>query len=163
MNYAEIKHVWPGERSEEALELGNPHLAAMLLWDAIGKKWAPAVNFMFEPAQFWPLWKDERLPLHQRATLGMTYDGAYLLSTDYARAASDIRRTIEDLGISGHWPTIAQFLENGPASPAVGFYWTSVSEDPYKGVWDEDTDEQGPPDWSKFWSLYEGLEDADRT
>lgn len=47
-------------------------------------------NWMFQDAKLRPLWKDRKVPVHQRTALGMTYDRVFSLKNDYARAAADI-------------------------------------------------------------------------
>lgn len=161
MSYTTIKAIWPGERVESVGELHNAWGSAPFIWDAICKRYLGG-NWISNSEKLWPLWEDQKLPLHQRAVLAMTYDRMYLVRADYARASADIRRFLEDftgaVDRANHWPAIAELLESNPDYPAIGFHMTSVADDPWRGPYDEEIDEYEPIDWSKAWSLYEYLD-----
>jgi hypothetical protein len=110
--------------------------------------------------KLWDLATDDRLPAYQRAVLLMTFDLAYILAADYLRAAADIRLFLKDFPdqngerrILNHWPDIARILETATC-PAIGFYMTSVTPDPWIGPYNEETDTSRPFDWSPTFSVY---------
>lgn len=165
MSKATIVRIWPGEKTECDIDLRNAFGFGPSVWGNVCQKYLGDGNWMMQEKKLWPLWRDERLPLHQRAVLGMTYDRVYILKEDYARAAEDIRKYLADFPVDdrkiNHWPAIAEYLESNPDCPAVGFWGTSVCENPWQGEYDEELDDYGSVDWSDKWSLYEHLEVSD--
>jgi hypothetical protein len=153
MSYTTILHVFPGEKIECGEELKNAWGSAPYVWDWLIKKYIDAEsNMMYEKSakQLWPLWKNESIPLHQRAVLLMTFDRAYVSKENYQRAADDIRAFLQDFNnteVVNHWPRIAEIFESNPDVPAIGFWHTSVSENPFNGGWDEQNEGYFPPDW----------------
>ncbi len=171
MSYTTIKAVWPGEKHEDLEELRNSHGSAPVVWGEMAARYIPDCGgnrfaYSFHDEKLWPLWKRMDIPKHQRAVLTMTYDNTYVLKCDYARAAADIRAWLADFPQPGeyanHWPRIAELFESNPDIPAIAFHWTSVCEDPYQGEYDEETEEYGPPDWPRYWGMYEQLDALDR-
>jgi hypothetical protein len=171
MSFTNVYAVWPGDRHNELAELRNGHLGAPIVWGEIFAKHCdvsespyPKSAYMFRTEELWPLWKRTDIAKHQRAVLGMTYDNAYIEREHYSRAAADIRATISDLELPAHshWPRIADIFESNPDCPAIGFRWTSVCEDPFKGEWDEEAEDYGPPDWKQKWSMYPLLDSFDQ-
>jgi hypothetical protein len=159
MSTTTVYGVWPDEKKvEEIAEYGNAWHSAPLLWDGLANRYLGVDSFMFHADRLWKLAKDARLSRAQRAVLTLTFDNAIIMAEDYDRAANDIKEMMGDLLIGGHWVRIADLLASKPDSPAIGFYWTSVSENPFDGGWteDEEGDEvEVPLDYTKFWSVYE--------
>lgn len=164
MSYTTIKAIWPGEKHEDLQELRNSHGSAPVIWDAMCQKYLGTEPFMYFSVtdKLWPLWKDMSIPEHQRAVLFMTYDQVYVSKKDYARAAADIRKFLQDFPQSServnHWPAIAALFESDPDIPAIGLHCTSVSEDPFQGPWNEETEEYDQPDWSACNDIYADLD-----
>jgi len=169
MSSTTIKAIYPGERVEDIEELRNSWGSAPHVWDAMFKRYVPQKHeydswMTDRDGRLWKLWDREDIPRHQRAVLGLTFDRAYVLKKDYAQAAADIRQFLQDFPVSSghanHWPHIAALFESDPAFPAIGFQWTSVSEDTFQGPWNEEKEDFDPLDWSKCWSLYDEPEAA---
>lgn len=159
MSCTTIKAVWPGEKAEHIATLPNAWASAPAVWEALGKRYLAqdlAAVFKNNGADIWPLAERQDIPRSVRAVLVMTLDGAIIMRKDYAQAAGDIEDATHQLGMErSHWPRIADLLRSDPDCLAIGFYWTSVGEDPFQGDWNEDADQHDPPDWSKLWSVYE--------
>ena len=166
MSYTTIIHIYPDDRIEHGMELHNSWGGAMAIWTAMKERylpWASYSIFMGESAQqLWDLWKDERLPIHHRAVMMMTFDTAYVPKTRYQQAAQDIRHFLLDFpemaGKANHWPIIAKMYKRDPDVPAIGIWHTSVSENPFDGHWNEEREEYDPPDWSELYDIYKELE-----
>lgn len=171
MSYTTIYAVTPGEGHSEIEDLRNGHGSAPVVW---GKMFARYVGgsgryadteYMFRTEELWPLWKRMDIPKSQRAVLAMTFDNAYVARENYARAAADIRAFLTafdlDPNYVNHWPRIAEVFESNPDSPAIGFRWTSVCENPFEGEWNEEREEYDAPDWSRKWEMYEQLDQLD--
>lgn len=165
-----IKAIYPGERVEDIEELRNSWGSAPHVWDALFKRYVPQKHeydswMTDRDGRLWKLWEREDVPRHQRAVLGMTFDRAYVLKKDYGRAAADIRQFLEDFpvasGHANHWPHIVALFESDPAFPAIGFQWTTVSDDTFQGAWNDEKEGYDPLDWSKCWSLYDEFDPAD--
>lgn len=164
MSSTTIKAIYPGERVEDIEVLRNSWGSAPHVWDALFKRYVPPKHeydswMMDCDGRLWKLWDREDIPRHQRAVLGLTFDKAYVLKKDYTQAAADIRQFLEDFPVASrhanHWPHIVALFESDPAFPAIGFRWTSVSEDTFQGPWNEEKEDHDPLDWSKCWSLYD--------
>lgn len=160
MSYTTIKAVWPGEKVEDLKELRNSHGAAPVIWNEIAKKYLGLRDYAYSSRtdDLWPLCERPDMPTHHRAVLMMTYDYALVMKADYRQAAADIRAFLDDFppraGYVNHWGAIADVFDGNPDCPAIGFHMTSLSEDPFDGPYDEETDEEDPPDWSMFWDVY---------
>lgn len=159
MSTTAVYGVWPDEKKvEEVAEYSNGWHSAPLLWDELAKRYLGVDSFMFHADRLWKLVKDDRLSRSQKAVLTMTFDNAIIMAEDYEQAVRDIKEVMGDLLIGGHWVRIADLLASKPNSPAIGFYWTSVSENPFDGGWTENDDGEDvelPLDYTKFWSVYE--------
>lgn len=164
MSYTTIKAIWPGEKHEDLQELKNSHGSAPVIWAALCEKYYGTKNYMMPGIldRLWPRWKNLSIPEHHRSVLMMTYDRAYVVKKDYARAAKDIRNFLTEFLLDrdyiNHWPTIAKLYESDPDIPAIGLYCTSLSEDPFEGPWNEEKEEYEQPDWSKCYDLYAELD-----
>ena len=166
MSYTTILSVFPNVSVNEEMELRNGWLTAPIIWNFLAKTYLNKPNFMMvgdNAKELWALHLDKRVPKHQRNVLKITFDRWYIVEADYERAAQDIRATIADIEktgeMIGHWPMIADFLEGKldlkPHFPAVGFHWTSVSENPFDAQSSQDEDEVSPTvDWEATTQLY---------
>lgn len=163
MSSTTIKGVRPGEMAEDLVELRNSHGSAPVVWSQMLVTYLGTKEhaWLWDSDRLWPLNKRLDIPLHHRAVLTITYDNAVVLQKDYARAAADIRAWLVDFPVDAerinHWPEIAALFESAPDVPGIGFHMTSVTEDPFLGPWDEETEEYGLPDFSRFWSVYDHL------
>ena len=164
MSYTTIKALWPGEKHEDYKELRNSHGSGPAIWDAMCQKYlGGGKSWLFENwDHLWALWKNKTIPTHHRAVLMMTFDRAYVTKKDYPRAASGIRQFLKDFPPNpeyvNHWSEIADLYELDPDIPAIGLYCTSVSDDPFEGEWNEETEKYDQIDWSKCYDLYKGLD-----
>lgn len=159
MSYTTVIHLWPGERIEPKEELHNSWGSGPVIWNAMAMKHLGARDCGYNDHidRLWPLWKHLGIPEHQRAVLMMTYDRAYVVKSDYARAAKDIRAFIVDFpteGRANHWPRLAEIFESDSDAPAIGLHCTSVTENPFQGDWNEEKEDYDPIDWSKCFSVY---------
>jgi len=162
MSCTTIKAIWPGEKCEDLEELRNGHGSAPIVWGALSKKYLGGEHkWLFEYETLFDLHNRLNIPRYLRAVLMITYDRAYVLRKDYAQASADIRNFLSAADIPAnyvnHWPRIADLFDSNPDIPAIGFHMTSVSDDPFSGDWNEETEERNPPDWSKCWSVYYSL------
>lgn len=165
MSYATVKALWPGEKVESLKEFRNQYWGAFCIWNELGQRYLALEAHMVlrHTDRLWPLWKDLSIPRHHRAVLTMTYDRIFIARGDYARAAEDIRQFIQDFpavadSIDSHWPQLLSLLESNPTCPAIGFQWSSVSEDLFTGPWNDDTNDNDPLNWSAFYDMYAELD-----
>lgn len=160
MSYTTVKAVWPGEKHEDLEELRNSHGSAPVIWGALCERYIGERNaWLFNPEPLWALYKRQDIPSCLRAVLMMTFDRVYVEKKDYGRAAEDIREFLRIApppeNFVNHWPRIAEIFESDPDIPAIGFCCTSVSEYLFNGEWNEEKEEYAPPEWSRFWSVYD--------
>jgi hypothetical protein len=87
----------------------------------------------------------------------MTFDRAYVEKKDYAQASDDIGQFMTKHNIGGHWVRIRDLFASNPDHPAIGFQFTSVSENPFAGDWNEEKEDYDPVDWSEAYSVYDEL------
>lgn len=164
MSSTVILAVWPGVRVCERGSLSNSWGSAPHVWNAL---WREAQRrciieklYEYDDAissshadDLWPLWKDPRFPVHQRAVLALTFDRWYVKRADYERLACDIEQFFEDYPLPAtsvnHWPTICELLRSDEAKkiPALGFWWTTVSDNPMATY-------RKRRDWSRYYDLY---------
>ena len=165
MSYTTVLAIYPNEKIEELFELRNSWGSAPVVWDSMAQKYLEVSSFMMatfkdEGKALWALCSNKSIPAHHRTVHTMTMDRAYIEKKDFARAATDIRKFLNDFKIDhqrvNHWYEIATFLESGIEYPAIGFHMTSVSENPFLGSWNEDKGEYDPTNWDKCYSVYEG-------
>lgn len=163
MSYTTVLHIFPGDKVECGEELKNAWGSATYVWAYMGNKYIPHFSMFQQRAMIdlWKLYENRTIPLHQRAVLMMTFDRAYVSREHYARAAKDIRlflRDHNDTTVVNHWPRIAEIFEGNPDVPAIGFWHTSVSDNPFHGGWDEEKEEYRPPNWDECYEIYTDLE-----
>lgn len=160
MSYTTIKAVWPGEKAEDFEELRNAHGSAPVVWNEIAKRYLGMKDYEYSLRcdELWPTYKRADMPAHHRAVLMMTYDNALVMKANYKQAACDIRAFLADFppkaDYVNHWPRIAEIFDSDPEHPAIGFHITSVSEDPFQGPYNEETEDYDAPDWSRYWDAY---------
>ena len=159
MSYTTIKAIRPGEKTDDIIDLKNSHGFEPFIWTAICERYLKNDMAWLGPQvdNLWPLWKKQSIPIHQRAVLAMTYEMAYIKKADFVRLANDIRLFMKDFPVNenrvNHLPKIAEIFESGIDVPAIGFSG-SLSEDLWKGDFDEETEEYVPPDMSKAFDVY---------
>ena len=156
--------VWLGEKAERLEELQNSWGSAPFVWNALAVHYLGMEDgeYSLRTKEVWPLYKRPDMPQHQRAVLLMTYDNAIVRQADYKQAAADIRAFLKDFPpraeYANHWHRIAELFDSPPGCPAIGFWMTSVSENPFQGGWDEEMEDYGDPDWERYWDVYAELE-----
>ena len=164
MSQTTIVAVWPNEKSECVEKLRNAWGSAPVVWNDMAVRYLDCRDNGYWSCQdkLWPLYKRNDIPLHHRAVLTMTYDNCYVKQEHYAKAAELIRMYLADFPPDPqhvhHWSRIAEIFESNPAYPAIGFWMTSVCENPFDGEWNDDVEEYEQPDWSKYWSVFDILE-----
>ena len=164
MSTTEIKFLKHPDGVIDVVEFRNSHGSAPIVWDLMAQKYLglQPFHYSFHTEKLWPLWKDLTIPEHHRAVLAMTYDDTVIIKTDFKRAAEDIRKFLEDFPVNpeyeNHWPAILEIFKNNPECDAIGFYWTSVSEDPFQGDWNDEKEDYEPLNWKRYWSMYNTLD-----
>lgn len=160
MSRTTVMAVWPGDRAERLLELRNSHGTAPVVWNAVAMQYLGFADYAYSrrAEEVWPLYKRADMPRHQRAVLLMTYDDAIVMRADYKQAAADIRAFLDDFpprdGYANHWPRIAELFDSNPDCPAIGFWMTSVCENPFEGPWNEELGMRDAPEWDRYWDAY---------
>jgi hypothetical protein len=162
LSYTSVIHLWPGERIEHGEELRNAWGSGPVVWDALAHQHLGTSGMERDMKPLWALYKRLDIPEHQRAVLTMTFDRAYVVKAEFARAAQDIRAFIADFPTEGrvnHWPRLAEIFEGDPDVPAIGLHCTSVSENPFQGGWNEEKEDYDPVEWSECFSVYAELDE----
>ncbi|EEN1949906.1 hypothetical protein C4O04_05105 [Salmonella enterica subsp. enterica serovar Poona] len=163
MSYTSVIYVWPGEKSDVAEELRNAWGSVPVVWDHMakryfGKSWWSCMDTL------WLFARRQDIPFEHRAVLAMTYDRMYVKREHYELAAQCIRQYLAQFptndGRVNHWPRIAEIFESNPDCPAIGLWCTSACENPFSGEWNDELGDYGQPDWSRFWSLFDWLNDG---
>ena len=162
MSRTTILAIYPGEKCEPLIEFRNAWLSAPLVWNALSMKYLGHKPYLFSGLDaLWDLWKRGDIPEPVRAVHMMTFDRAYVMRKDYAKAASNIReflREFPDINpADNHWCSIAAYYDLNPKVPAIGLWCTSVSQNPFLGEWNEEKEEYGPLDWNTAFDLYAEL------
>lgn len=164
MSRSTVIAVWPGEKSDEFKELHNAWGSAPVVWNAMAKRYIDG-SYWSNIEKLWSLPRRQDIPLHLRAVLAMTFDNMIVMRADYSRAAECIRHYLVDFPADerkvNHWPVLAELFESDPECPAIGLWCTSVCENPFCGEWNDDKEEYGQPDWSKFWNVFQWLDNQD--
>jgi hypothetical protein len=164
MSYTTILYIYPGEKIKCGKELRNAWGSAPYVWDYLFKSYIDSSgNFLLEnnSKKLWSLWKRSDIPPFLRTILVMTFDRAYVSKKNYLRASQDIRNFLNiynNTDVVNHWNPIAAFFESDPDYPAIGFWMTSVSENPFDGNWNEKKGEYDSPDWNNCYDVYNLLE-----
>lgn len=154
----------PGDPSATGIEtieeLRNSWLGAPLIWRAMAHRYFNNQSTFHEnPDLVWKLAQDSEVSLIDRAVLMMTFDRVYIAERHYARASMDLRTWVRSHQIENptHLLRIARILDDKPSFPAVGFWITSVSRNPFWGEFDEELDDYGSIDWETTYELYDQL------
>jgi len=166
MSYTTVLAIYPGEKVEKIEELRNAFGSAPYVWNVLCQRYYDTEDGGWIIGNtlntLWPRWKDISIPEHQRAVLMMTYDRAYVAKKDYARATKDIRQFLMDFPPApthvNHWAHIASLFDADHPYPGIGFHMTSVSENPFRGLWNEEKEAYDSPDWSQTYDLYNQLD-----
>jgi hypothetical protein len=163
MSYSTVLRVYPNDRVEQLEELRNGWLSAPLIWDRVwnryGEKRHEYDQAMVAGERLWALQRDPRLEHSERVVFCLTFDRFIVLRQDFERLAADI----EAVDLTGHWPRICEILRAERDAPALGFWWTSVADNPLEGPWDEEAEEYGPPDWTTVINVYDHVANLERT
>jgi len=164
MSRTTVMAVCLGEKAERLEELQNSWGSAPFVWNALAMQYLGmgAGEYSLRTSEVLPMYKRPDMPSHQRAVLLMTYDNAIVRQADYKRAAADIRAFLDDFppraGYANHWARIAEIFDSPPDCTAIGFWMTSVSENPFQGEWNEELEEYAAPDLARYWDVYAELE-----
>lgn len=167
MSHTTIIHIYPNEKVECGEELANSYGSAYYVWDFLLKKYiGEKANIMHdeEMEKLWKLYKRIDIPFYFRSVLMMTFDRAYVSKENYKRAANDIRAFLKYYSngeVINHWYRIADIFDSDPDVPGIGFWITSVSENPFHGDYDEEKEEYLPPNWNEIYEVYEKLDSLD--
>jgi len=131
--------VFRGGKPDTAREWRNSWGGAAFIWDALFAKYLknpnnPFDSWLMRPDSLWRLDEDARLNASERACLLLTFDNAVIHDANFKRAASDLRefaqRYHKNHAQVCHLYEWADFIEECDGE-AVGFYHTSVSENPW--------------------------------
>ncbi len=148
MSYVELLGVRSDMTTTKLLALHNAAHWAIDLWahlyDAHIEAGLDYGERFVRRERVWPLSDDPRVPLAHRRVLGMTFERAIVRAADYAQAASDMRQA----PAGAHWPSIAQFVEDGGAAgfPMIGFRGHSGDAPTFSEPYEE-RDEYGDQRW----------------
>jgi len=163
MSYTTILAV-SREGHETIKELHNSWGSAPFVWDKLCSIYLDDKHWFLNrdnAEALWALARREDIPFWHRSVLVMTFDRAYITRDDFGRAAGDIRQFLADFppepGHINHWDAIADLLSGDPSISAIGFWHTSVSENPFDGQWNEEAEDYDPLDWSTTINVYEEL------
>ena len=166
MSYTTIFAIDPSKRTiEEMAELPNSHGSAPIIWDRMAVKYLNTEPYSYFSCidKVWPLWEDEKIPLHHRVCLALTFDKFFVQKDNYKKLSTAIKQFLSDFPVPSncvnHWPKIADMLLSKDC-PAMGFYWTSMSDNPFEGEWDEDKEEYEFPDWNDYTEVYSLFEET---
>lgn len=158
--------VWPGDKAETMKEFRNSWGSAPIIWDVFCQRHLGThpYSFMQHIDEMWPVYKKPEVPEFAKAVILMTYDNALIYRKDFARAAEDLRWFLDVYRIPedrvNHWYAIIEILEHNPDVPAIGFWMTSVVENPFQGPFDEELDDYRSPDWSRYWDVYAEVQEV---
>lgn len=175
MSSTTIKLIWSNRTIEDVRELSNSHGFAPFIWSSVCEQYLGSSSaWLFNDKALWPLWRDERLPLHWRMVLGSTYDQVVIEAKDFLEMAKAYREFVSDVGRRNrecHLIAIAYLMEKlaaraNPDLVGMCFHVTSTTSDPWT-TWNEELEESEPFDFENAekpaWSLFEGLAGKQRT
>lgn len=157
MSYTEIFGLDPKKNVVETLsELRNSYGSAYQIWNTLGKKYLGSFSIYNIGKDFWDLYLSPKLLDCERFLLMSTYDNAITYRKDHPRFIMYIMEFLRANSIpkdqANHWPEIAKAIKDSEY-PAIGFYWTSVGDNPFEGEWNEEKEGYDSLDWSQFWDL----------
>jgi hypothetical protein len=166
MSYSTLKGIYVGDKTTNVVEMNNSWGSSPVVWEVMAKNYIAETpgGYLMGGSQtdFWEMWKRRDIPIEYRLVFLFTLDHGYVLKKDYPRMASAIRKFLTDFDLErtevcgrvNHWHFIQHQFETCE-EPALALWGTSVSQDPWKGEYDEDADEYGPVDWSKAYDIFE--------
>lgn len=166
MSYTTVYGLWPHTpRKPEALaEYRNSHGFAAPILDTLAQRYLGAAPYRyFDPAVLERLWKlpdDPRLSAPEKIVLLMTFDRAYVLKKDFARAVEAIHAYFHDKlrahggAMVNHWLPLATLLESDPDCAAIGFQTSLIADEMWLGDWDDAIEDYGPLDWSRAFDVF---------
>jgi hypothetical protein len=147
---------------------GNSWGGAARIWTAVYDKYLKDPNVQYDNwltdsskpnCRLWKLHEDSRLFEFDKVVHVATYDDCIIRNENFVKFAAHLREFSAAYQLEGvnHLPAWAKFIEESNAE-AVGFYHTSVCENPWVS-WNDD-DESVPYSLltgDKHWELYEEL------
>lgn len=158
MSCTTVKVIHQDKTIHDVASLGNSWGSGAFVWTALANKYM-GKDFMWlgnpENAQkVWDLWKDPRLHYYERVVLMATFDHAIIERERFREAAecfADFEANHCQVNQACHMGTISRLLLQHDADPVTGmcFHLTSVTEDPWCGEYDEETETDLPFDWDK--------------
>lgn len=165
MSYCEII-IFKDGKPTGGIEYRNSWGGAARIWDALFEKYLkdPAIPYhTWVSGDHQPLWdlaKRKTLPEHERAVHASTFDHAYISQTNFPRFCTNLR-TFDQAFPKGqkvsHLQAWADTIEKLDADvEAVGFYGTSVAENPWM-KYDKGKDETVAVPLSEGWEIYDWL------
>lgn len=148
-------------RLDNCLEFRNAWGGAARIWDALFEKYLKNRNILWhswissDQQALWDLVKRKELPLHERAVHASTLDLAYIRRENFRRFCADLLTFEEAFPVGpkiSHLPAWAEAISKIDAE-AVGFYGTSVAENPWF-CYDEDTNQTVAVPLDEGWEIY---------
>ncbi|WP_168697659.1 hypothetical protein [Providencia sp. MGF014] len=161
MSETAIVAVYPNEKSEVVEEMKNGFGSAPVIWNDLAVRYLGCSPYSYFNCieSVWGLVDRIDMPFHHRAVLAMTFDNCYIKKEHYGIAAECLQKYLVDFppepNTVNHWTRIYEILSLDPMYPAIGFWMTSVSENPFQGNWNEEIGDYDQPVWSKFWSVFD--------
>lgn len=138
-------------------ELRNSYGGAAFIWDRLYNQYLvdrskPYDSWLTDQSgSLWKLDRDKRLPLEARAVHASTFDHALVFNKDFTRFCSDLATFLRwnyPGGRACHIAAYIQFIAEHADAQAIGFWQTSVNENPWL-VPPDDTDEEGA-EWQSY-------------
>ncbi len=144
MSYCEIITFKDG-KPDKSLECKNAWGGAAYIWDMMFK------TFLKDPSKefdtwlthgdcLWKLQERSDVPAFMKAVHVSTYDRAIVRKEHFGQFVKDLREFLAFFGTSGricHLETWAKVIEDNPDVEAIGFYATSVSDNPWSAFNEE--------------------------
>jgi hypothetical protein len=172
MSYCQIITFKDGKPSG-GIEYRNAWGGAARIWDALFKAYVPKKHEYDlwlvnngNDKRLWDLATRPDLPMFERAVHASTFDHFYVRRENFTRFCADLRAFDAKYPVNGHTvnhlPAWADAIEKLDAE-AVGFYGTSVSENPWYRFktcphCENSTDEIEPVPMSEGWEVYDWLD-----
>ncbi|KPH60379.1 hypothetical protein [Novosphingobium sp. ST904] len=159
-----ILSVCPETGTAEYLEeLRNSWHGAIIAWELVWNRYGTklheydgALSNGAEDGRLWELQRDQRMSRAERVVFCLTFTRFYVKQQDFPRLADDIGDAFGG-NPPGHWPHLVKLLHSQPDVPALGFWWTSVAENPFAGDWNEEREEYDPIDPNMMVNVYEHI------
>lgn len=170
MSYSQIIGInFTDKKTYVLKELRNSWGGAALIWDLLYNKYCKDYNYEYDnwlidkKGKLWKLTDKGRkdVNVNDRLILAMTYDKIYVGKENFTNLAKEIELFLDRNPInpnsSNHIPEIARVLKEESRSEieGIGFYWTSVADNPFLGKWNEEKEDHEDLDFSQLMELYE--------